>query len=371
MTPVKSFLKRTLPRPMWTVLSSIKQCILHPRKLGSVCFNARNMERMGLKMARRKDFYSPLPSILQLDRNRARWYKPSALVGVDYDVAKMEELADRLIREYSDEYFSTLSHDELVREGYGYGLTPVDALVLYCMLREYRPQRFLEVGSGVSTCIARAAGLRNAQSGSMMDMVSVDPYAFPKLHSVQGLRIVSQEIQDFPLHEFEALKSGDVLFIDSTHVVRIDGDVSYLVLEVLPRLANGVMVHIHDIPFPHNVPYPADGNMFQAPWPVYWTEAMLLQAFLAFNTSYKILLSTPLIRYHHDEFLAQRIPDYHELKPMWSGVAPSSEIHCSLWIVKEGADSQPSRQTFTPLHGTQVNRRAPELRFRLSILKCL
>jgi Methyltransferase domain len=353
MPPVKSFLKRALPRPMWTLLSGIKQCILHPRKLWSVCFNARNMERLGVKMARKNDFYSPLPSILQLDKHKTRWYKPSSLVGVDYDVAKMEELADRLIREHSDEYFRTLSHDELVREGYGYGLTPLDALLLYCMLREYRPQRFLEVGSGVSSYIAHAAGMRNAESGPIMDIVSVDPYAFPKLHSVPGIRIVSQEIQDYPLHEFEALKSGDVLFIDSTHVVRIDGDVSYLVLEVLPRLANGVIVHIHDVPFPYNVPYPADGNMFQAPWPVYWTEAMLVQAFLAFNTSYKILLSTPLIRYHDDTFLAQRIPNYHELKPMWSGVAPSSEIHCSLWIMKAGADSQPSRRAPGSSQGTK------------------
>jgi hypothetical protein len=297
------------------------------------------MERLGLKMARSKDYYSPLPSILQLDKNRQRWYKPSGFVGVHYDVAKMEELADRLIREYSGEYFKTLSHDELVREGYGYGLTPIDALFLYCMLREYRPPRFLEVGSGVSTCIARAAGLRNGESGPMMDIVSVDPYAFPKLHSLKDIRIIPQQVQDFPLRDFEALQSGDVLFIDSTHVVRIDGDVSYLVLEVLPRIANGVIVHIHDIPFPYNVPYPADGNMFQAAWPVYWTEAMLVQAFLAFNTSYKILLSTPLIRHHDDAFLAQRIPNYYELRPIWSGASPSSEIHCSLWIVKEGAGS--------------------------------
>lgn len=352
MTTLKSYLKRALPPPVWTALSGIKQCLLDPRKVWTFSFTARNMERLGLKMARKNDFYSPLPSIHKLDQNRSRWYKPSALVGVQYDVPKMEELVDRLLRDYSDEYFRTLSHDELVRQGYGYGLTPLDALLLYCMLREYRPQRFLEVGSGVSTYIAREAGIRNAESGAPMDMVSVDPYTFPKLHSVSGIKIVPQEVQEYPIHEFEALQSGDVLFIDSTHVVRIDGDVSYLILEVLPRLADGVIIHIHDIPFPYNVPYPADGNMFQARWPVYWTEAMLVQAFLAFNPYYEIRLSTPLIRFHDDSFLAQRIPNYHELKPMWSGVSPASQVHCSLWIVKTGARCDSSSQASVPVSAT-------------------
>ena len=89
----------------------------------------------------------------------------------------------------------------------------------------------------------------------------------------------------------------------------------YLFLEVLPALDPGVYIHIHDIPFPYNIPYPADyWTLLQHPrsrqWPVFWNEAMLLQAFLAFNSSFEIVLSCPLLRYFAEECLKAKLPIY-------------------------------------------------------------
>ena len=82
---------------------------------------------------------------------------------------------------------------------------------------------------------------------------------------------------------FGQLQKDDVLFIDSSHVLKIDGDVPFLYLEVLPTLNVGVVVHIHDVPFPYNIPYPPQLWVFSQEWPMLWNEAMVVQAFLSFN----------------------------------------------------------------------------------------
>jgi hypothetical protein len=124
---------------------------------------------------------------------------------------------------------------------------------------------------------------------------------------------------------FEHFPGGDVLFIDSSHVVRLDGDVPFLLLEVLPSVASGVNIHVHDIPFPYNVPYPAERWVFGQAEPMYWTEAMLLQAFLAFNSDFEIQLSLPMLRQADEEFLKNLIPIYET-------VEENSNAFSSIWL---------------------------------------
>src|SRR5262249_33139884 len=90
-----------------------------------------------------------------------------------------------------------------------------------------------------------------------------------------------KQVQNVDLTTFQKLERDDVLFIDSSHVLKIDGDVPFLYLEVLPSLSAGTVVHIHDVPFPYNIPYPPDLWVFQV-WPVWWNEAMVVQSFLCF-----------------------------------------------------------------------------------------
>ena len=112
---------------------------------------------------------------------------------------------------------------------------------------------------------------------------------------------------------FQELQKDDVLFIDSSHVLKIGEDVPFLYLEVLPTLNVGVVVHIHDVPFPYNIPYPPDLWVFGQEWPMLWNEAMVAQAFLSFNSSFRIILSTPLIRYFDEEFLRKLIPNHESI----------------------------------------------------------
>ena len=281
---------------------------------------------LGLNIVKRADYYSTLPVLDELRENRKRWDRPSALAGLDVDVATMTKRLGVLAEQWEEEFRGvTGDYLENTRRGFGPGYPQFDARTLYYFLREHKPRRYLEVGSGLSTYYASLAAERNGADGSPLHLTCIEPYPFGALRSLPGFDLVEGFVQDTPLDVFESLESGDVLFIDSSHALKIDSDVAYLFLEVLPRVKPGVLVHIHDVPFPYNVPYPADTWLFGERWPVYWNEAMIVQTFLAFNSSFEVLLSTPMIRHHDEAFLVERFSDY---VPLADDPNPPS----SLWI---------------------------------------
>jgi predicted O-methyltransferase YrrM len=282
--------------------------------------------RLGLNIVKRADYYSTLPVLDELRENRRRWDRPSALSGVEIDVDTMAKRLGVLADDWEDE-FRSVTGDYLANtgKGFGPGYPQFDARTLYYLLREHKPRRYLEVGSGLSTYYASLAAERNGEEGSPLHLTCIEPYPFAALRTLPGFDLVEGFVQDTPLEVFESLESGDVLFIDSSHALKIDSDVAYLFLEVLPRVNPGVLVHIHDVPFPYNVPHPADTWLFGERWPVYWNEAMVVQAFLAFNSSFETLLSVPMIRHHDEGFLIERFPDY---VPLADDANPPS----SLWL---------------------------------------
>lgn len=267
----------------------------------------RILGRLGLNVVRRSDYYSTLPVLDEIERTRARWDRPSTLTGLDIDLPGMRkrlgELADRWEEEFLD---ATGDYVANTRKGFGPGYPQFDARTLYYFLREHKPGAYLEVGSGLSTYYASLAAARNAAEGSPLRIGCIEPYPFDALHSLPDFDLVEGFVQDVPLERFEALEPGDVLFIDSSHALKIDSDVAFLFLEVLPRLRPGVFVHIHDVHFPFNGPFPADTWLFGERWPVYWNEAMVVQTFLAFNSAFEVLLSTPMIRHDDESFLRDR-----------------------------------------------------------------
>jgi len=104
-------------------------------------------------------------------------------------------------------------------------------------------------------------------------------------------------------------------------------NVSFLYLEVMPNLKKGVIIHIHDIPFPYNVPYPPDHWVLNQTRPYFWNEAMMAQAFLCYNNKYRIVMSMPLLRYFDEEFLQRVVPGYEPV-----GKRPNT--FSSLWLEK-------------------------------------
>src|SRR6266542_516601 len=322
LSSMKSLLKRYLPSRLWRQMRMLKHQTARCARM--LC------ERCGYVVARKSDYYSPLPSEIELRKTYPRWARPSALRGVTYDLEAMKNRLKVLRDAYYDEFLALPPYSSLCEAGYGPGYPHVDAFTLYAMMRQLQPGRYLEIGSGLSTYYCQLARKRNKEQGRDTKMVCIEPYPFPKLSEIEQIDLIRTEVQQVPLETFESLRSGDILFIDSSHVIRLDGDVSYLFLEVLPAIAAGTYIHIHDIPFPFNIPYPPDyWTLLQDPqsphWPTYWNEAMLLQAFLAFNPSFELALSCPMIRYFDEHFLRATLPIF---KP----ITEEPNTFSSIWL---------------------------------------
>src|SRR4029079_12969350 len=125
---------------------------------------------------------------------------------------------------------------------------------------------------------------RNAADGSPLTLEVFDPFPGVVSEGLPGLsRLERIGAQQVPLETFESLESGDVLFVDTTHTVKVGSDVNFIVLEVLPRLREGVHVHLHDIFLPYEYP-----RKWLEDYGLYWTEQYLVHAFLVYNSAFEV-----------------------------------------------------------------------------------
>jgi predicted O-methyltransferase YrrM len=285
------------------------------------------INRLGFVVAKTSDYYSPLRPVPELKRHVGRWHRPSRMTGVSYDLDTMAATLEGMVADFGREYAELPSYDELKRRRQGPGFTIVDAMVLYMTLRREKPARYVEVGSGLSTSYAWLAAQKNAAEGRPMEMTVLDPFVSEATRALLGVEVLAREAQDVPADWYGRLQAGDILFIDSTHIVRLDGEVPHLVLEVLPALNPGVLVHVHDVHFPYNGPADPAAYVFDRRWPMIFTEAMLVQAYLCHNPRAGIVLSTPLLRHYREDVLKRLLPEYRPLDPK-----DFDTHHGSLWF---------------------------------------
>ena len=179
-----------------------------------------------------------------------------------------------------------------------------DAEYWYQLIRATKPRRIFEVGSGNSTLLALAAVRRNREEDAAYECrhLCIEPYEMPWLEQT-GVTVVRQKVEDVGLALFAELAAGDILFIDSSHVIRPQGDVLFEYLELLPSLRAGVVVHIHDIFSPKN---------YLAQWlrdeVRLWNEQYLLEAFLSHNDRWRIIGALNYLRHNHYEALKAVAP---------------------------------------------------------------
>jgi predicted O-methyltransferase YrrM len=191
---------------------------------------------------------------------------------------------------------------------------PADAAVFRAMLSHLRPARLLEVGSGYSTAVALDEA-DHSPGLSGLEITCVEPFPERLLgllttSDADRLTLLRQPVQDVALDVYGQLGPRDILFIDSTHVVKAGSDVIWLFLHVLPRLAPGVIVHVHDVFWPFGYP---------AAWLAQrrdWTEAYLLHAFLIGNSDWEILLFPSWLWQCHPELVPGHLAG-HEPGSIW------------------------------------------------------
>lgn len=237
-------------------------------------------------------FYQPIPDTQKLPDTT--WSK-STEPAFDMRVKRQLKLIRTTFAKYRSEYdlIPQTADDQFkgyfLENGRFVGL---DGLTAYCMVRHFRPRRIFEIGGGYSSLLLAQAALKN---GTTL-LKTIEPYPVPHLQQgFPGLAaLYEHDVQSLPPEFFDELEANDILFIDSSHVVKTGGDVNYLFLEILPRLAPGTLVHVHDINFPSDYP---------KKWVIgdlrFWTEQYLLQAFLSYNSEFEtVLCNSYLITYH-------------------------------------------------------------------------
>jgi hypothetical protein len=178
--------------------------------------------------------------------------------------------------------------------------------MLQGVLRQFRPRRVIEVGCGWSSLVTARVN-REYLDGSL-DFTCIEPFPRDFLKDgVDGIsRLIQSRVEDLPIGPFLELRENDILFIDSSHTVKTGGDVVYLFGEVLPRLADGVIVHIHDIFLPWD--YPQEWVFTGRAW----NEQYLVSAFLAFNSAYRVLLGVGWLSHFRPEVFRTALPGYPE-----------------------------------------------------------
>lgn len=266
-------------------------------------------------------YYEPLPDFRSVKREALERRRiPPA---IDFAIAEQIELVARLARERGAELREIMSSGKFDFENDYFAR--LDAAVYYATIRDLKPRRCIEIGSGYSTRIATLAFERNESEGRGGELICVEPFPEERLtRSASRFTLVEKPVQDVPLSVFELLENNDILFIDSSHVAITGGDVCFEFLEVLPRLRPGVWVHVHDVFFPRD--YPADWLIGRR-WA--FNEQYMLEAFLSGNQDFEPKLANYWLTLEHREIVDQLCPVGVVAKDEWE--APSA----SFWMRRQ------------------------------------
>lgn len=267
-------------------------------------------------------YYSPVydPRELSAEPRRSQIWPPTPreTSGVDWREDEQIELCVGPFAKQERLVFATEPGEDEAEYFTGNDQYPaLDAWALEAMVRHHRPERIVEVGSGFSSLVT--ARVNREHFNESINFTCVEPYPRQFLvdgvPGVTGLRV--EKVQDTPLEVFSTLRRDDILFVDTSHVVKTGGDVPWIYNEILPQLAPGVVVHIHDVFLPGDYPTPwvLDG------WG--WNEIYLVHAFLTFNAGFAVRLAVQLLIQRQPDALVRAFPGWVEHQSRGGG---------SLWI---------------------------------------
>lgn len=196
-----------------------------------------------------------------------------------------------------------------------------DAEYLYNMIRHFKPNRIIEIGSGHSTLMAQNAIKKNKSENPNYNCnhICIEPYEMPWLKELD-VELVRELVENIEVSYFEKLEKNDILFIDSSHIIRPQGDVLFEFLELLPIIKSGVLVHVHDIFTPKD---------YLDNWVIkdhkLWNEQYLLEAFLTSNLDFRIIGALNYLSHNYKKEFKEKCPVFASQ----SGVEPGA-----FWMIK-------------------------------------
>jgi predicted O-methyltransferase YrrM len=256
-------------------------------------------------------YYEPLPDFSTITQEQALKKRYSRCVdwNLETQLYLVEKLSkyDTEIKQLSFDFFN-----DFYRE--------LDAAIYYALLRENKPTKVIEIGCGYSTQISALALYKNQQEGKTGKIICIEPYPESQLTEANlEVELITERVENIDLKVFAQLAAGDILFIDSTHTVKFSSDVCREILEILPTISSGVLIHFHDIFFPYDYPPKWLIEERRA-----WNEQYMLEAFMAYNHSFEILLANHLLSVDYPQEVAKIWQDvsnwqgqYHRCGSFW------------------------------------------------------
>ncbi len=240
-------------------------------------------------------YYSPVvdPEAVKDYVARQRALSYSDMAGIELRIDEMEAFWLSHSNDIAQTMFSDVKSDRMrfhyVNGSYPFG----DAIMLRLMLLHFQSRRVIEIGSGYTT----ACMLDTFEESGIEDfsITCIEPYpdrllSLLRENDWKRVNLLQQLVQTVNIDVFESLEAGDMLFVDSTHVVKTGSDVHFEIFDILPRLRPGVLIHFHDVPFPFE--YPDEWIFSQN---LSWNEAYFLRSFLMYNQSFRVVMWNSLL----------------------------------------------------------------------------
>jgi hypothetical protein len=259
-------------------------------------------------------FYSPIPDLNNLNVDYLvtlgtnSFMNESAtkiLPGIEMRIESQKKLIKKLSKYYDDIPFTenkTQNCDYYFENSnYSYG----DAITYYSIIRYLKPKRIVEIGSGFSSTVSLDINRLFFSNNIRQSFIEPYPDLLNSLNTFglpSSATILDNVLQRVDISIFRELKRNDILFIDSSHVSKFGSDVNKIIFEILPIINKGVWIHFHDV-FP--------GFEYPREWVLdgrFWNESYLLRAFLQYNSSFRVELSTPVIGVTCYDYLKINMP---------------------------------------------------------------
>ena len=254
-------------------------------------------------------FYSPIvDTALLINFPEQRSNPPERLPDVAIDLKEMTLFWESSLRLACQASPFSAKPTDLLRYGYeNPAFSFADAIILRAMMIHFRPKRVIEIGSGWSTaCILDSVH----ESNTDIKLTCIEPYpalllSLMREKDKETVRIIEKRVQDVAIESFDVLESNDILFIDSTHVLKTGSDVNYELFEVIPRLKRGVIIHFHDIfyPFEYGFDWVIRQNRS-------WNELYAVRAFLTYNSAFRVLFFNDMFAQFRKDILIRDCPDF-------------------------------------------------------------
>jgi len=250
-----------------------------------------------------RHFYSEIPDIRQLKLDRT-WRAPYDMQDIRGDIDQQIEFVRDCTINYQSKLVDRSVHQSaLAMNGSDEGYGEIEADFLYCFVRRHRPATIIQIGCGVSTAVCLLA---SRDEGYKPHVICIEPYPtqfLQKMHQAGEIELVRQKAQDVDVDFFSRLNAGDFFFVDSSHTLGPGGEVSRIILSILPRIKPGAYVHFHDIWFPYDYcPHVLSSDLF------FLHETPLLYAFLCMNIRYEIAASLCQLFHQRQDELQRCLP---------------------------------------------------------------